>query len=110
MAIHLKIYSNKLFISPLKLIRVAKDCTIDDMGKAMGISKAYLSAIEVGKRNVNKNFEKYLEKIDLTWEDYCTIEKYSQKILKKDIPDDIKYAKALIKTLEVVYPKLKGKK
>lgn len=99
---------NKCNIMPLRMIRIAKDLTLDEMANYFMVTKAYMSAIENNKREMHIRTLKFgLIEMNINLDDYLQLQEFSVDLLNSDLPDRDKYKFMLIKTLGVVSPELK---
>lgn len=92
-------------ITPIRMIRIIKDISMEEMADLFMVSKAYISAIENNQRKFRIQTLKYgLDKLNISLENYYILEEFSQELLITELPDRDKYKFMLIKTLGVVEP------
>lgn len=99
---------NQVNIKPLRMIRIAKDLSLDEMASFFMVTKAYISAIEKNQRKMKPQTLKLgLESMNISMDEYFQLEEFSQELLKSELSDRNKYMAMLIKTLGVVSHELK---
>ena len=95
-------------IMPLRMIRIAKDLNMEQMAEYFLVTKAYISALEKGKREMNFRTLKYgLDNLGITLDDYSDLDGFREYIEKQPLDQQSKFKFMLIKTLGVVSPELK---
>ncbi|OCQ23403.1 hypothetical protein A7985_05540 [Pseudoalteromonas luteoviolacea] len=59
----------------IRKIRIDRNMKLGDMAKGLGVTSAYLSAVENGKKKLTNDFvSKIADYLDLSFEDRCEIE------------------------------------
>ena len=97
-------------INVLRMIRIAKDLNMEEMAEYFLVSKAYISAIEKGIRNISLRTLKFgLNNLGILIEDYFELVDFAEKLDEMSLNNESKYKFMLIKTLGVVSPELKDK-
>lgn len=95
-------------IMPLRMIRIAKDLNMEQMAEYFLVTKAYISALEKGEREMNFRTLKYgLDNLGITLDDYSDLDGFREYIEKQPLDQQSKFKFMLIKTLGVVSPELK---
>ena len=95
-------------IMPLRMIRIAKDLNMEQMAEYFLVTKAYISALEKGKREMNFRTLKYgLDNLGITLDNYSDLDGFREYIEKQPLDQQSKFKFMLIKTLGVVSPELK---
>lgn len=94
---------NETNLTPLRMIRIAKDLTREEMAEHFLVSSAYIGAIENNQRQMSRGTLKYgLMSLDITLEEYKSLEEFKEELLSKDLNECDKYKFMLIKTLGIV--------
>lgn len=100
--------NEQINIKPLRMIRIAKDLTMEEMGEYFLVTKAYISALEKGNRSINFRTLRFgLNNLNISLEDYNTLEEFSETLLNDELSNRDRYKFMLIKTLGVVDTELK---
>lgn len=100
--------NEQINIKPLRMIRIAKDLTMEEMGEYFLVTKAYISALEKGNRSINFRTLRFgLDNLNISLEDYNTLEEFSETLLNDELSNKDRYKFMLIKTLGVVDTELK---
>lgn len=95
-------------ITPMRMIRIAKDLTMTDMANYFMVTPAYIGALEKNQRKIKIQSLKFgLDNLGISLDDYFLLENFSKNLLNDNISDEYKYRYMLIKTLGVVNPELK---
>lgn len=95
-------------IMPLRMIRIAKDLNMEQMAEYFKVTKAYISALEKGKRDMNFRTLKYgLDNLGITLDDYSDLDSFREYLENQSLAQQDKFKFMLIKTLGVVSPELK---
>jgi len=95
-------------ITPIRMIRIIKDLSMDDMAQLFMVSKAYISAIENNQRKFRTQTLKFgLDNLNISLDDYYILDEFSEKLLNTELSDRDKYKFMLIKTLGIVEPDTK---
>lgn len=93
---------------PLRMIRIAKDLNMEQMAEYFLVTKAYISALEKGKREMNFRTLKYgLDNLGITLDDYSELDSFREYIENQPLDQQSKFKFMLIKTLGIVSPELK---
>ncbi|MBE6160474.1 MAG: helix-turn-helix transcriptional regulator [Lactobacillales bacterium] len=97
-------------IVPLRIIRIAKDLSMEEMANNFMVTKAYISAVEKGDRKMKIQTLKFgLDNMNINLDDYFQLEKFSEELLDSELSNSDKFKFMLIKTLGIVSIKLKVK-
>ena len=100
----------QLNITPIRMIRIIKDLSMDEMAEYFMVTKAYISAIEKRERKFRIQTLKFgLDNMNISLEDYYILEDFSNELLNEELSDRDKYKFMLIKTLGIVEPEAKDK-
>ena len=92
-------------ISPIRMIRIAKDLTMEEMAQFFLVTRAYISAIEKNKREFRLRTLKFgLNNLNISLNDYFILEEFSQELLNSELCNRDKYKFMLIKTLCILEP------
>lgn len=95
-------------ITPMRMIRIAKDLTMTDMANYFMVTPAYIGVLEKNQRKIKIQSLKFgLDNLGISLDDYFLLENFSKNLLNDNISDECKYRYMLIKTLGVVNPELK---
>ena len=101
--------NKQINICPMKMIRVAKDLSMEKMAEYFGVTGAYISAIEKGDRSMRVQTLLFgLYNLGIYFHDYEMLESFSETLLNDDLADTEKYKFMLIKTLGVVDTEFKN--
>jgi len=95
-------------IMTLRMIRIAKDLNMEQMAEYFLVTKAYISALEKGKREMNFRTLKYgLDNLGITLDDYSDLDNFREYLESQPLDQQSKFKFMLIKTLGTVSPELK---
>lgn len=99
---------NQINLMPIRIIRIAKDLSMEEMANYFMVTKAYISAIEKNKRKIRIQTLKFgLDNMNISLDDYYELQDFSQELLNIELSERDKYKFMLIKTLGVVSPEQK---
>ena len=90
---------------PLKMIRIAKNMSTEEMASHFEVTTAYINLIENGDKALRKTTLKYgLIGLNISYEDYSELENFSNYLLEKEIDKHDKYKYMLMKTIGILSP------
>lgn len=90
---------------PLRMIRIAKNISVNDMAKYFEVTPTYINAIENGNKTMRSTTLKYgLIGLNISFEDYTELEEFSNFLnnIEMDLYDKYKYM--LMKTCCILCP------
>lgn len=95
-------------LNPLRLIRTAKDLNQEEFAGYFLCTKAYISAVEHGKRQMTfRTLKSGLTEMQISVEDYFELEKLRDYMIEMNIDSLSVYRCMLAKAIGLVNPDLK---
>ena len=99
---------NEINLNPLRMIRISKDLTREEMAEYFLVTPAYIGAIENNKRAMTtRTLRSGLNYLNITLDEYESLRNFGNALLQTELSKDKKYAYMLIKTLGIVEKSLK---
>ena len=99
---------NKINLNPLRMIRISKDLTREEMAEYFLVTPAYIGAIESNKKEMTtRTLKSGLHYLNITLDEYESLRDFGDELLQTELSDDKKYTYMLIKTLGIVEKSLK---
>ena len=90
---------------PLKMIRIVKNMSTEEMAGHFEVTTAYINAIENGIKTFRPTTLKYgLIGLNISYEDYEELENFSNYLSEKELNKQDKYKYMLMKTIGILSP------